>query len=660
MSRLRGAARLGTAVLATRWPRSRASAPSESAPTASSRVARRSRASSAAAASAALASHASRRASAASSDPDPSLADALEDAARRDALRPNELAVALGAIARSPRVARAVWGAPPRAGGDANATAAGHGASSSSSSSSSPPPPTAPTPRAFAFARAVERAAPASLGVLRLVLGPPGDANLRRLDPARDALRPAAWAVLARAALNVLEPPRERDDAVKARRSSPGSKTKTTSPPSKKPLSAVALAARFAADERAALAAAAVAPFWPAVARATRSELALALADAKTRRRLRRSECANEEAFGEGKGGVVLLKRRRLSKKTAPTSLDALASAALDALGRDANLRRAMDGVAGGWRAVARALEAAAREARATRGERGSDAALLDGRHRNVATTAATALGWRWDAPRRSGDDPPSGRSGDDPSGRSGDDPPSGETDPREKKNNAGFFVARFDHGYADVARALAAFARLGVGDEALSGSGWAARLARAHFATLERRTKAAAAGAEKTSPPGDEGGGGGGGGTDDDDARLERSRPGGARGDRRVAPPLDAFARALRAFAKSRAFRSALGEADWAALAEAFEDVVVARRRRRAKAREGGGRAVVDEPGSGREAGGDDDGDAARLRVRREEAAFARAVAAMRAPGMEEAARRVAPEAWIGIEGESGGGGGG
>ena len=651
MSRLRGAARLGTAVLATRWPRSRASAPSESAPTASSHVVRRSRASSAAAASAALASHASRRASAASSDPDPSLADALEDAARRDALRPNELAVALGAIARSPRVARAVWGAPPRAGGDANATAAGPGASASSSSSSSSPP-TAPTPRAFAFARAVERAAPASLGVLRLVLGPPGDANLRRLDPARDALRPAAWAVLARAALNVLEPPRERDDA-KVRRSSPRSKTKTTSPPSKKPLSAVALAARFAADERAALAAAAVAPFWPAVARATRSELALALADAKTRRRLRRGEGANEEAFGEGEGGVVLLKRR-LSKKTTPTSLDALASAALDALGRDANLRRAMDGVAGGWRAVARALEAAAREARATRGERGSDAALLDGRHRNVATTAATALGWRWDAPRRSGDDP-SGRSGDDPSRRSGDDPPSGETDPREK--NAAL-VARFDHGYADVARALAAFARLGVGDEALSGSGWAARLARAHFTTLERRTKAAAAGAEKTSPPGDEGGGGGGGGTDED-ARRERS-PGGERGDRRVAPPLDAFARALRAFAKSRAFRSALGEADWAALAEAFEDVVVARRRRRAHAREGGGRAVVDEPGSGREAGGDDDGDAARLRVRREEAAFARAVAAMRAPGMEEAARRVAPEAWIGIEGGSGGGGGG
>jgi hypothetical protein len=638
MSRLRGAARLGTALLAPRWPRSRASAPSE----ASSHVARRPRASSsAAAASAALASHASRRAPAASSDPDPSLADALEDAARRDALRPNELAVALGAIARSPRVARAVWGAPPRAGGDANATAAGHGASASSSSSSSPPPPTAPTPRAFAFARAVERAAPASLGVLRLVLGPPGDANLRRLDPARDALRPAAWAVLARAALNVLEPPRERDDAVKARRSSPGSKTKTTSPPSKKPLSAVALAARFAADERAALAAAAVAPFWPAVARATRSELALALADAKTRRRLRHGECANEEAFGEGKGGVFLLKRRRLSKKTAPTSLDALASAALDALGRDANLRRAMDGVAGGWRAVARALEAAAREARATRGERGSDAALLDGRHRNVATTAATALGWRWD----------------DPSRRTGDDPSSGETDPREQ--NAAL-VAQFDHGYVDVAHALAAFARLGVGDEALSGSGWAARLARAHFATLERRTKAAAAGAEKTSPPGDEGGGGGGGGTDDDDARLERSRPGGERGDRRVAPPLDAFARALRAFAKSRAFRSALGEADWAALAEAFEDVVVARRRRRAKAREGGGRAVVDEPGSGREAGGDDDIDAARLRVRREEAAFARAVAAMRAPGMEEAARRVAPEAWIGIEGGSGGGGGG
>ena len=655
MSRLRGAARLGTALLAPRWPRSRASAPSES----SSHVARRPRASSsAAAASAALASHASRRAPAASSDPDPSLADALEDAARRDALRPNELAVALGAIARSPRVARAVWGAPPRAGGDANATAAGHGASSSSSSSSSPPPPTAPTPRAFAFARAVERAAPASLGVLRLVLGPPGDANLRRLDPARDALRPAAWAVLARAALNVLEPPRERDDA-KVRRSSPRSKTKTTSPPSKKPLSAVALAARFAADERAALAAAAVAPFWPAVARATRSELALALADAKTRRRLRRGEGANEEAFGEGEGGVVLLKRR-LSKKTTPTSLDALASAALDALGRDANLRRAMDGVAGGWRAVARALEAAAREARATRGERGSDAALLDGRHRNVATTAATALGWRWDDPSRrySSDDPSRRYSGDDPSRRySGDDPSSGETDPREQ--NAAL-VARFDHGYADVARALAAFARLGVGDEALSGSGWAARLARAHFTTLERRTKAAAAGAEKTSPPGDEGGGGGGGGTDDDDARLERSRPGGARGDRRVAPPLDAFARALRAFAKSRAFRSALGEADWAALAEAFEDVVVARRRRRAKAREGGGRAVVDEPGSGREAGGDDDGDAARLRVRREEAAFARAVAAMRAPGMEEAARRVAPEAWIGIEGGSGGGGGG
>ena len=587
MSRLRGAARLGTAVLATRWPRSRASAPSE----ASSHVARRPRASSsAAAASAALASHASRRAPAASSDPDPSLADALEDAARRDALRPNELAVALGAIARSPRVARAVWGAPPRAGGDANATAAGPGASASSSSSP-PPPPTAPTPRAFAFARAVERAAPASLGVLRLVLGPPGDANLRRLDPARDALRPAAWAVLARAALNVLEPPRERDDA-KVRRSSPRSKTKTTSPPSKKPLSAVALAARFAADERAALAAAAVAPFWPAVARATRSELALALADAKTRRRLRRGEGANEEAFGEGEGGVVLLKRRRLSKKTAPTSLDALASAALDALGRDANLRRAMDGVAGGWRAVARALEAAAREARATRGERGSDAALLDGRHRNVATTAATALGWRWDAPRRSGDDP-SGRSGDDPSRRSGDDPPSGETDPREK--NAAL-VARFDHGYADVARALAAFARLGVGDEALSGSGWAAWLARAHFATLERRTKAAAAGAEKTSPPGDEGGGGGGGGTDED-ARRERS-PGGERGDRRVAPPLDAFARALRAFAKSRAFRSALGEADWAALAEAFEDVVVARRRRRA--REGGGGPSSTSPGRG------------------------------------------------------------
>ena len=645
MSRLRGAARLGTALLAPRWPRSRASAPSE----ASSHVARRPRASSsAAAASAALASHASRRAPAASSDPDPSLADALEDAARRDALRPNELAVALGAIARSPRVARAVWGAPPRAGGDANATAAGPGASASSSSSSSSPP-TAPTPRAFAFARAVERAAPASLGVLRLVLGPPGDANLRRLDPARDALRPAAWAVLARAALNVLEPPRERDDA-KVRRSSPRSKTKTTSPPSKKPLSAVALAARFAADERAALAAAAVAPFWPAVARATRSELALALADAKTRRRARRGEGANEETFGEGEGGVVLLKRRRLSKKkTAPTSLDALASAALDALGRDANLRRAMDGVAGGWRAVARALEAAAREARATRGERGSDAALLDGRHRNVATTAATALGWRWDDPSRR-------YSGDDPSRRySGDDPSSGETDPRER--NAAL-VARFDHGYADVARALAAFARLGVGDEALSGSGWAARLARAHFATLERRTKAAAAGAEKTSPPGDEGGGGGGGGTDED-ARRERS-PGGERGDRRVAPPLDAFARALRAFAKSRAFRSALGEADWAALAEAFEDVVVARRRRRAKAREGGGRAVVDEPGSGREAGGDDDGDAARLRVRREEAAFARAVAAMRAPGMEEAARRVAPEAWIGIEGGSGGGEGG
>ena len=214
MSRLRGAARLGTALLAPRWPRSRASAPSES----SSHVARRPRASSsAAAASAALASHASRRAPAASSDPDPSLADALEDAARRDALRPNELAVALGAIARSPRVARAVWGAPPGAGGDANATAAGPGASaSSSSSSSSSPPPTAPTPRAFAFARAVERAAPASLGVLRLVLGPPGDANLRRLDPARDALRPAAWAVLARAALNVLEPPRERDNAVGA------------------------------------------------------------------------------------------------------------------------------------------------------------------------------------------------------------------------------------------------------------------------------------------------------------------------------------------------------------------------------------------------------------------------------------------------------------
>ena len=399
MSRLRGAARLGTALLAPRWPRSRASAPSE----ASSHVARRPRASSsAAAASAALASHASRRAPAASSDPDPSLADALEDAARRDALRPNELAVALGAIARSPRVARAVWGAPPRAGGDANATAAGHGASASSSSSSSPPPPTAPTPRAFAFARAVERAAPASLGVLRLVLGPPGDANLRRLDPARDALRPAAWAVLARAALNVLEPPRERDDAVKARRSSPGSKTKTTSPPSKKPLSAVALAARFAADERAALAAAAVAPFWPAVARATRSELALALADAKTRRRLRRGECANEESFGEGKGGVVLLKRRRLSKITAPTSLDALASAALDALGRDANLRRAMDGVAGGWRAVARALEAAAkggaRDARRERVGRGASRRQAPERRDDGGDGAGVAVGRPFEA----------------------------------------------------------------------------------------------------------------------------------------------------------------------------------------------------------------------------------------------------------------------